>query len=311
MAPPFPFRVQLGLRDAIFATVGGAPEYINAVGVTRFSTNGKPSNTDGWVVQSENNVYHFGCFRQGLKDCWSERAARQPVSKADVMRASQSALADEQDRQKRAHINEAIWKRARPLLAASPTGRYLLHRGLDLDGYPSALRMATLPCFDGSVDYGRLPVMLGAVTDQYGTLLALHRTFLTLDGHKANVPHPKKLTRTSASTAGASIKLRPPQIVENKVTLGVAEGIETALACWLGSHVPTWSCVSANGIKTFDLPAELERLIVFADHDVSGVGQAAARELAARAAAAGLEVRVLVPLTAGADWLDVYVGDAK
>jgi putative DNA primase/helicase len=69
--------------------------------------------------------------------------------------------------------------------------------------------------------------------------------------------------------------------------------------------------VSANGIKTFIWPPNLERLVIFADHDLSGVGQAAANALAARAGAAGLEVRILVPTTAGADWLDVYQGEAE
>jgi hypothetical protein len=171
--------------------------------------------------------------------------------------------------------------------------------------------MSVLPYYDGDVERGRFPVMLGAVTDKDGKLLALHRTFITDDGYKAPVENPKKLTSTSGTIAGASIKLRLPEIIEGKLTLGVAEGIETALACWRGFQVPTWSCVSANGIKTFIWPPNLERLVIFADHDLSGVGQAAANALAARAGAAGLEVRILVPTTAGADWLDVYQGEAE
>jgi len=89
--------------------------------------------------------------------------------------------------------------------------------------------------------------------------------------------------------------------------LGVAEGIETALACYLGSGIPTWSCMNAGGVRSFDWPHGLQSLIVFADNDASGVGQAAGRDLAGRAAAAGVEVRVLVPGTVGTDWLDAYV----
>jgi putative DNA primase/helicase len=98
-------------------------------------------------------------------------------------------------------------------------------------------------------------------------------------------------------------------VIDNKLTLGVAEGIETALASRLGSGIPTWSCMSANGMKSFIWSTGLESLVIFADHDKHGVGQTAAWELAARAAAAGLEVRVLVPETVGADWLDIYVGE--
>jgi phage/plasmid primase-like uncharacterized protein len=69
--------------------------------------------------------------------------------------------------------------------------------------------------------------------------------------------------------------------------------------------------MSANGMKSFIWPTGLESLVIFADNDKSGVGQAAARDLSARAVAAGLEVRVLVPQTAGTDWLDVYLGEAE
>lgn len=116
------------------------------------------------------------------------------------------------------------------------------------------------------------------------------------------------MSRTSGLLAGASIKLFPPTSIDGKLALGVAEGIETALACYLASGIPTWSCMNAGGVRAFDWPQCLQTLVVFADNDANGVGQSAARDLAGRAAAAGIEVRVLIPETVGTDWLDVYVG---
>ena len=70
-------------------------------------------------------------------------------------------------------------------------------------------------------------------------------------------------------------------------------------------------CMNAGGVRSLGWPQGLQSLIVFADNDASGVGQAAGRDLAGRAAAAGVEVRVLVPEAVGTDWLDTYMaGDA-
>jgi hypothetical protein len=306
-----PLFSELGLQAAIYDAVGAAPEHINPFGITRFSTNGQRSNTDGWVICSDKDVVRFGCWRQNVTGWWTN-AGRGLGAAHSRFRASGSPEANvEQDRQKVARINASIWSRARPMRVEAPASNYLLKRGLVLVDYPSALRTTLLPYYEEGIDKGRYPVMLGAVTDQQGELVALHRTFLTADGHKAPVSHPKKLTRASASLAGASIKLDQPYQISNKLTLAVAEGIETALACRLGSCIPTWSCMSANGIKSFIWPSALESLVIFADNDKHGVGQAAAWDLASRAVAAGLEVRVLVPQTAGTDWLDVYVGGAE
>jgi hypothetical protein len=301
----------LELRLAILRTVGAAPDYIKLDGFTRFSTNGRRGNTDGWVSASGNGVFHFGCWRQSVQGRWPEPHAILGRPYITLRPSRNIGVAVEDELQERARINARIWDRSVALVPHFPVARYLENRGLNLTSYPVGLRMSTLPYFENGVEHDRFPVMLGAVTDKDGKLLALHRTFVTNDGHKAPVENPKKLTCASGSIAGASIKLSPPEIIDGKLTLGVAEGIETALACQLGSQVPTWSCVSANGIKSFVWPSGLERLVIFADHDPSGVGQAAANALAARATAAGLEVRILVPTTAGADWLDVYKGDAE
>jgi hypothetical protein len=308
---PYPNDYPSDLRMAMLRTVGAAPDYIKPDGFTRFATNGRPSDMSGWVNVGPNGVFYFGCWRQGVQGCWPEPHTVLGTQYVMPRTARSNDAAVEEELQERARINARTWGRATVIQAQSPVGTYLQNRGLDLTDYPSSLRMSVLPYYDGDVERGRFQVMLGAVTDKDDKLVALHRTFITNEGRKAPVENPKKLTRASATIAGASIKLRPPEVIEGKLTVGVAEGIETALACWLGSQVPTWSCVSANGIKTFNWPPTLERLVIFADNDLSGVGQAAANELAARATAAGLEVRILVPTTAGADWLNVYQGEAE
>ena len=294
--------------DAIRQTIGFAPAEIKAQGLTRFPTTSRPSNRDGWACVMPDGVVRFGCWRQRITGWWRDGGAvhRQPTRDD---RAERAALAElEQQRQRHEKINRRTFDQAYPLTRQSPVGQYLVHRGLGkLTKVPQALRMAALPYFDDGREIGRFPVMLGAVTNQHGVMVALHRTYASTDGRKAPVPQPKKLSRTTGLLAGASIKLFEPTIIDGKLVLGVAEGVETALACYLASGIPTWSCMNAGGVRTFDWPHGLQSLVVFADNDASGVGQAAARDLAGRAAAAGIEVRVLVPEIVGTDWLDAYV----
>ena len=296
------------IHDEIMRTLGFAPKAIKASGLTRFATSSRPSNRDGWVRIMQDGIIRFGCWRQGVTGWWRDGAGNRQVTRRDEHAVLRMQADEEKRLQRQARSNQQLFACAFPLQRQSPVGQYLVHRGLGkLSKSPQALRMAALPYFDDGVEIGHFPVMLGAVTSTEGMLVGLHRTYISKAGMKAPVPSPKKLSRTSGLLAGASIKLHEPNIVNGKLTLGVAEGIETALACYLASGIPTWSCVSAPGIKSFQWPAGLQSLVVFADNDAHGVGQSAARELAGRAVAAGLECRVLVPEIVGEDWLDVYV----
>ena len=296
------------VHDEIIRTLGFAPKAIKASGLTRFATTSRPSNRDGWVRIMQDGIIRFGCWRQGVTGWWRDGVVERQASKRDEQAEKQAQAEHEKRLQRQARINQQLFACAHPLQRQSPVGQYLVHRGLGkLSKSPQALRMAALPYFDDGIEIGHFPVMLGAVTSPEGVLVGLHRTYISKAGMKAPVPCPKKLSRTSGLLAGASIKLHEPSVINGKLTLGVAEGIETALACYLASGIPTWSCVSAPGIKSFQWPAGLQSLVVFADHDAHGVGQSAAQELAGRAGAAGLECRVLVPEIVGNDWLDVYV----
>lgn len=86
--------------------------------------------------------------------------------------------------------------------------------------------------------------------------------------------------------------------------LGIAEGIETALACRELFGVPTWAAISAGGMEAFVVPEGVERLIIYADHDANMVGQSAAYALAKRCSLAGMPVEVEIPPERGTDWLD-------
>lgn len=64
-------------------------------------------------------------------------------------------------------------------------------------------------------------------------------------------------------------------------TLGIAEGIETALACHQITKCNTWATMNTTFMKKFRVPAGVKNLIIFADSDANAAGHAAAFECAA------------------------------
>jgi phage/plasmid primase-like uncharacterized protein len=155
---------------------------------------------------------------------------------------------------------------------------------------------------------GRYPVLVALVTDANGDPVTMHRTYLTPEGRKASVPAPKKLMGCPGHRlAGGAIRLCAPAPV-----LGVAEGIETALAVRLITGMPVWSAVSANLLARFEPPAETSRVVVWADRDRSGAGEAAAVSLCERLQGKGIPVAVRLPPgpipigAKGIDWADVW-----
>jgi putative DNA primase/helicase len=204
-----------------------------------------------------------------------------------------------------ARRNAALWRAARPVTADCVVGRYLANRGLRLDRYPAVLRFHPAltywqPSDDGTAPArcGQHPAMLAAIRQPAGTCIALHQTFLTADGRKADVPSVKKWTSTSGPARGSAVRLYEPD-----TRLAITEGIETALAVHQANGLPVWAAVSAWGLENIEIPPNVQSILIAADHDDAGIRSAQA--LASRLINEGREVRLLLPSVQGADWLDV------
>lgn len=190
-----------------------------------------------------------------------------------------------------------VWRESKPIQRGDEACAYLAGRGLRLHDLPEAVRVHTgLRYRDGDV-VGTYAAMLATVTAPDGRAVSLHRTYLQ-DGRKAPVTSPKKLMQ-GLPLPGAAIRLTAVSEV-----LGIAEGIETALAASELFELPVWSCISAQGIESFEPPAGVREVIVFADNDANFAGQAAAYRAAHRLKLRGFGVEVVVPPEPG-DWLDV------
>ena len=144
---------------------------------------------------------------------------------------------------------------------------------------------------------GRFPAMIAPVIGPDGSLQSVHRTYL------ADVPEPKKIMPPVGTIRGGAVRLF--EVIDR---MGVAEGIESAIACTEYFDVPTWASISAGGMESFEPPTGIKRVLVFGDNDRNFAGQKAAYVLAHRLVRdpkVDLEVEVSIPPEPGTDWLDV------
>jgi hypothetical protein len=133
-----------------------------------------------------------------------------------------------------------------------------------------------------------------------GTPLAIHRTFLAIDGAGKAPVDPAKMML--GPCRGGAVCLADPSDV-----LMVGEGIETCLAAMQASGHPAWAALSTSGLRSLDLPTEVRNVIVLADGD--DAGEAAAKDCALRWKREGRCVRVALP-PQGMDFNDMLVGHA-
>lgn len=89
--------------------------------------------------------------------------------------------------------------------------------------------------------------------------MAVHRTFLEEDGSKLGVERVKLVL---GPLRGGSIRLAPAAS-----HLGLAEGIETALAAWRLHGLGSWACISASVLAQQELPMDVTEVTIFADRD--------------------------------------------
>ena len=141
-----------------------------------------------------------------------------------------------------------VWSESMPLQAGDEAMRYLAGRGLSLATIPGLLAAASGPAVLRRPAVGRQIPGAGRPRGRTGRHRAtLHRTYLQ-DGKKAPVPSPKKLM-PGKPISGAAIRLAPAA-----EWLGIAEGIETALAASQLFDCPVWSGSVGQGIESFEPP---------------------------------------------------------
>lgn len=198
----------------------------------------------------------------------------------------------------------ALWGRAQPLDGEDIASRYMRARGIEMASWSPQLRwLPDLPYFDDAGKSTLYPAMLAKFAAPDGSSAILHRTYLAEPGVKADLPSARMLMPGKVPSGGA-VRLAPPS-----ETMGIAEGIETALSAALIFQIPVWSALTAGAVIKWMPPAETLSVIIFGENDANFTGQHAAYSLAYRlkteAKTKHLHVEVRVPDAEGCDWNDV------
>ena len=200
---------------------------------------------------------------------------------------------EEQVRQSMRRMGEG----AQPVGPLDPVHRYLerrLGRGVVI---PSCLRTLRSCLYKDGETLSYHPAMLASVRDLSGHAVALHRTYLTPDGHKADVRSVRKVIGKLPD--GSAVRLGEPA-----ETMGVAEGIETALSASILHNMPVWATLNAGRLRVWQPPADVLTVVIFGDNDISCEGQEAAYSLGRRLNRS-IVAQVSIPDAPGTDWNDV------
>lgn len=233
---------------------------------------------------------------------WSFQKAAAAVEQiVGIVPAAPTRKAHTQSDESAVRLCRRLWmEEARPVVEGDPVANYLRGRVGDTP-IPSVIRYhSALTYAHGDAKVTKHPAMLAKVQGADGNGVALHRTYLTSAGRKANVPSPKKILGSLPPSSAV-------RLFEASECLGIAEGIETALAAFALFGVPTWAAISAGGLEKWLPPTGVKHVIVFGDNDLSCTGQAASLSLAKKLIASGIETKVRIPEQPGADWADCFL----
>ena len=206
---------------------------------------------------------------------------------------------------------DVMWCEGLPVTTGDPVHKYVQGR-VDLQNIPHVLRyQPRMPYWKNDngafVKVGEYPAMLALVQGHDGDLVNVWRTYITEEGKKASFEDAKKAAGRFLGTSQAV------RLVEPRDELGIAEGIETALAVWKMYGIPCWSTLNADGMKKFELPQGYEdvtKVRIFGDNDRKDsngkrAGNDAAEFLKEKIRAQGKACTIILPKFTDFDFADL------
>jgi putative DNA primase/helicase len=249
---------------------------------------------------------HAGCSR-GAIEYELERLGlldpdREQPGVDDPVETERRRAEDERRRQKRTAAALDLWNNETVDPRGSVIERYWASRGLSPLSIPPTIRASR--SWLRHPENGIRPAMVALVEHVDRRLVAIHRTYLAIDGScKAAFRSPRL---SLGPVGGAAIRLADASEHEPLI---IGEGIETVASVMVATGLPGWAALSAGGIERLMLPMLplAATVIIAADHDLNGLGERAARSVARQWLAQGRRVRIALPPVAGSDWNDVLL----
>ena len=146
--------------------------------------------------------------------------------------------------------------------------------------------------------------MIALISDVDGKPVNVHLTALTRDGKKNEAANPIKRVMAGKLPEGCAIR-----IWDAAPVMGIAEGIETAMAAAIMFKMPVWAAINGALLAKWVPPEEARTIHIFGDNDLNFTGQSKAFALANRISVQyEREVVVRIPDIIGQDWNDVLRG---
>jgi putative DNA primase/helicase len=243
--------------------------------------------------QNGSGSYFCACSA-GDKDGFGLVQCKTKFGFAEIAKEIDKLLGNEHDAKPR----EATYAdKLRAVAKPAERSRYLESRGLEMAPGLLFAESVEYRDDDGNITH-RLPAMLAPIT-RSGEFRTFHVTYLT-KGAKANVPIVRKVL-PGAPISGGGVELYPAA-----EEMGVAEGIETAIAAKMLFDCPTHAALNSSMLAKWEPPSLVKVLWIFADRDRNFAGEAGAYQLAHRLTLKGVTVHVVPPQDFG-DWNDVLL----
>ncbi len=152
----------------------------------------------------------------------------------------------------------ALWRSAEPIIGTK-AHHYLRARGLTIEPPPS-LRFVPALAYMPRI---MLPAMIAGLQAPDRRVIAVQVTFLDPRGdRKVQGATPR---RTIGKMFDGAVRLAAAGEV-----LGLAEGIETALAAIQLTGVPCWACLGSQRMARVAIPDTVRELHLFGDNDDPG-----------------------------------------
>ena len=265
--------ISAGLYDAMLDAGFNPPDSAGG-DITRFSTNGKTHNKDGWLVVFDDSGACFGCWREGTRFTWSDK------SKFDVMSPEDR---DVFEFKRRLAIKQAEFNRDQRYNFASSESLAEWQLASVAESHAYLERKGVLPCLNLRIGLdGRLIVPVFADSDKIQSL-----QYIDGDG--------KKQFKTDGKIKGGFFVVG---VIGADCYL--CEGLATGLTIHEATGKGVIVAFSASNMPTvYDKLKSGLNITVCADNDAGGVGLKYANECKG--------AKIVYPATTGTDFNDLGV----